>query len=128
MPSSSTKKVVLALSVRIDVMNSTKLKKFSFQIDKTTPAEDQEKWTITFDLLERDKKSDPFGEPTIHVLIDVSLERVENTDKTAQAKDFTVKQTQYVLTTVAAAGKQLKAGEITEDEFNAIVEATMSKR
>jgi len=128
MPSGSTKKVVLALSVRIDVMNSSKLKKFSFQIDKTTPATNQEKWTILFDLLERDKKTVEFGEPTIHILIDVSLERVENTDKTAKSKDFTVKQTQYVLTTVAAAAKQLKAGEITEEEFNDIVEATMSKR
>lgn len=128
MAAAATKKVIVALSVRIDVLNSTKLKKFSFQLDKTTPEADKEKWTILFDLFERDKKSDEFSEPSIHVKIDVSLENVAKTEKTALADDFTVRQTQHVVTVVAAAAKQLKAGEITQDEFNAVVEATMAKR
>jgi hypothetical protein len=129
MPAGATKKLI-ALSVRIDVMNSSKLKKFSFTIEKTTPAENEEKWSITFDLLERTDKTKPFpvDEPTIRVVIDVSLQNVAKTEKTALADNFTVKQTQHVLTTVAAAAKQLKAGEITEEEFNAVVEATMAKR
>jgi hypothetical protein len=128
MPAAATKKVLVALSVRIDVLNSTKLKKFSFQLDKTMPEANTEKWAIVFDLFEREKKSDAFSEATIHVLIDVSLENVAKTEKTALADDFTVKQTQHVLTVVAAAAKQLKAGEITQEEFNAAVEATMVKR
>jgi hypothetical protein len=124
-----TQKKLLALSVRIDVLNSTKLKKFSFQIDKTIPAPDQEKWSILFDLLERDKKSEEFpAEPTIHVTIDVSLANVAKTEKTALADDFTVKQTQHVVTVLAGKAAQLKAGEITQEEFNAAVEATMAKR
>ena len=128
MAGATTKKVLVALSVRIDVLNSTKLKKFSFQLDKTTPEADMEQWAITFDLFERVNKSGAFSEPTIHVLIDVSLENVAKTERTAMADDFTVKQTQHVLTVVAAAAKQLKAGEITEKEFNAVVETTMAKR
>ena len=128
MATTSTNKVLVALSVRIDVLNSTKLKKFSFQIDKTTPEMNKEKWTILFDLLERDKKSDSFSEPTIHVEIDVSLENVAKTEKTALADGFTVRQTQHVVTVVAAAAKQLKAGDITQEEFDAVVEATMAKR
>lgn len=126
--SPTTKKVILALSVRIDVLNSKKLKKFSFQLDKTTPAADQEKWTIVFDLFERAKTTDAFDTATIHVSIDVSLQNVAKTETTATADNFTVKQTQHVVTTLAAAADQLKAKEITQDEFNAVVEATMSKR
>lgn len=123
-------KKLIALSVQIDVMNSTKLKKFSFTIDKTTPAANQEKWTITFDLLERPDKTKPFpaDDPTIHIVIDVSLENVPATAQTAAADDFTVAQTQHVLTVVAAAAKELKAGDLTQDEFNAVVEATMAQR
>jgi hypothetical protein len=129
MPANTAKKLV-ALSVRVDVLNSSKKKKFSFTIEKTTPAENQEKWTITFDLLERDDKTKPFpvDDPTIHVLIDVSLEAVAKTEKTALADDFTVKQTQHVLTVVAAAAEQFKKGEITEEEFKAVAERTMTKR
>lgn len=43
MPASATKKELVAISVRIDVLNSTKLKKFSFQLDKTKPKPDEEK-------------------------------------------------------------------------------------
>lgn len=124
----ATKKQLLALSVRIDVLNSTKLKKFSFQLDKTIPAADQEKWSILFDLFERDKKSDAFSDASIHIKIDVSLANVPKTEKTALADDFTVKQTQHVVTVLAAMAKQLKAGEITQEQFDAAVEATMSKR
>ncbi|MCX6621940.1 MAG: hypothetical protein NTY38_12875 [Acidobacteria bacterium] len=124
----STKKVVLALSVRIDVIAPSKLKKFSFQLDKTTEADSKEKWTILFELRERAQKSGDFGEPVISVKIDVTTQNVAKTEKTALANDFTVKQTQHVVTVVAAAAKQLNAGEITQDEFNAIVQATMNKR
>lgn len=124
----ATKKVILAMSVRIDVLNSSKLKKFSFQLDKTTPEGAKEKWTILFDLFDRAKRTEEFTEPSIHVKIDVTLQNFENTEKTAMAKDFTVRQTQHVVTVVAAAAKQLKAGEITEDQFNSIVEATMANR
>ena len=123
----ATKKVLVSLSVRIDVLNSTKLKKFSFQLDKTTPKPDEEKWTITFDLLERDKKSDTFGEATIHVLISVVADTEKAaTEATAKANDFTVAQTEHVLTAVAAASRKLKAGTITQEQFDAIVKQTMS--
>ncbi len=128
MPEAATKKVLVALSVRIDVLTASKLKKFSFQLDKTTPEDQKEKWSITFDLFEREKKGDEFKDALIHVVIDVSLANAAKTEKTALADDFTVKQTQYVLTIVAAAAKQLKAGAITQDQFNTIVEATMAKR
>ena len=123
----ATKKVLVSLSVRIDVLNSTKLKKFSFQLDKTTPKPDEEKWTITFDLLERDKKSDTFGEASIHVLINLELETEKvDAEKTAMADEFTVAQTEHVLTAVAAASRKLKAGTITQEQFDAIVKQTMS--
>ena len=128
MPDAATKKVILAMSVRIDVMNSSKLKKFSFQLDKTTAEGSKEKWTILFDLFDRAKRTEEFGEPSIHVKIDVSLQNVENTEKTALAKDFTVRQTQHVVTVVAAAAKQLQAKEITQEEFDAVLEATMARR
>ena len=70
----------------------------------------------------------PTDDPTIHVDIDVSLETVADTEKTALADDFSVRQTRHVLTVVSAAAKELKAGDMTQDEFDSIVEATMSER
>ena len=74
--------MVKSISVDLEVMTTDRLKKIIFGLDKSV--EDEEvHWLIEFQFLQRDKKTDPFGDPLVKLVIDVKKSNEQAAEDTA---------------------------------------------
>ena len=125
-PDASTSKSLIALSVDIEVLSSDQLKKCIFGIEKKKPSAAQVDWKINFQFLKRDTKTAEFVQ-RVKVSVDVSLENVPNTEKTAQ-ESMTTKQKNFVNAVIAKAAEDFEAGKITKAEMQKLVERAVAAR
>jgi hypothetical protein len=118
---------VLSVHVLVDVMSKDKLRKFSFGLDKTTQENDVEDWVIHFSLFERTTKGDIFGEPVLHVDVDVKARNFAKMDVTA-AKGFNQIQTERTLVDVATVADRVNAGKAAGTALARSVERVIESR
>ena len=119
-------KTLKSISVDLEVMTADRLKKVIFGLDKAA-ASDGVHWTIDFQFLQRDKKTDPFGDPLVKLSIDVKKSNNELAEETA-IKGLNSSQTEHLLGPAAVAAQRLHDGQTTEDRVAATVERTLPKR
>jgi hypothetical protein len=115
-----------SISVDLEVMTTDRLKKVIFGLDKSTDAEGVQ-WTIDFQFLQREKKTDEFGDPLVKLSIDVKKSNNELAEETA-TKGLNSSQSEHLLGPGVAAAQRLKEGQTTKDKAAAIVERTLPKR
>lgn len=117
---------VNSISVDLEVMTSDRLRKVIFSLDKSTTKSNVE-WTLNFQLLEREKYSDEFGDPLVKLSVVTCASNHGNAELTAQ-KGLNSNQAEHLLGPASADAKRLKAGKITQEKANATVERTLPKR
>lgn len=123
MPASKTLK---SISVDLEVMTTDRLKKIIFGLDKSTDS-DGVHWTIEFQFLQREKKTEAFGDPLVKLVIDVKKAHHALAEETA-VKGLNSRQTDHLLGPAAVAAQRLTEGKTTEDKVGATVERTLPKR
>jgi len=119
-------KTLKSISVDLEVMTPDRLKKVIFGLDKEVDAESVH-WTINFQLLEREKKSDEFGDPLVKLTVDVKKSNNELAEETA-TKGLNSGQSEHLLGPGVSAAQKLKAGKTTEEKAAAVIERTLPKR
>jgi hypothetical protein len=123
MPGTQT---VNSISVDLEVMTPDRLKRIIFGLDKSMEGE-QVHWTIDFQYLQREKKTDEFGDPLVKLSVDVQTENHPLAEQTA-LKGLNSRQTDHLLGPAAIAARRLKEGKITEEKAAPVIERTLPKR
>ena len=119
-------KIIKAISVDLEVMTSDRLNKIIFGLDKATNEESVD-WTIEFQFLEREKKTEEFGDPLVKLKIAVKKPNHQVAEETA-LKGLNGRQSEHLLGPALVATKRLEAGETTEEKAAAVIERTLPKR
>ena len=66
-----SKREVVKIHVKFTVNTPDGLRRVSFDLEKDTEDDGKVQWKITFQLFERDKKSDPFGDALVDLFVEV---------------------------------------------------------
>ena len=119
-------RTVKSISVDLEVMTTDRLKKIIFGLDKSTDDEGTH-WVIEFQFLQRDKKTDPFGDPLVTLSIDVRKSNEAAAEDTA-AKGLNTPQAAHLLGPGVADTQRFREGKITEEKLAATVQRTLPKR
>jgi hypothetical protein len=126
MPGTST---IKSISVDIEVLTKDRLRKVVFGLDKVTSDAGEVTWTINFELFERTKKDEPFGDPIVNLdAVVVKKAHVEQAEDTATAGTFTKTQAEHALGPAAVDAKRFKDGKIPREKAESTVERTVAKR
>ena len=110
---------VLGVKVRFVLITKNGLRKVVFELEKTTD-DDVVKWKITFQLYEREKKTDPWGDPIVNLEVEVETKL----NKKAQAmfdNSMTPNQAAYAIGPGADKAKNSnkpKAKKAVQDTLN----------
>src|SRR3954454_7894171 len=67
----TAKREVIKAHVKLTVNTPDGLRRIGFDLEKDTQDNGTVNWTITFQLFERTKKSDPFGDAIVDLLVQV---------------------------------------------------------
>jgi len=115
-PAAVTKKVLVALSVQLEVLTKDKLRKFVFGLKKTQE-NDLDKWSVSFELLDRAKADAQFAR-AVFLDVDLDLKKVpvEAVQATAD-KGLNKAQVEYTLTAVGPDADKLAQGKIKESRM-----------
>ncbi len=65
------KREVVKIHVKFTLNTPDGLRRVMFELEKDTQDDGSVDWTIGFQLFERAKKSDPFGDPLVDLLVEV---------------------------------------------------------
>lgn len=108
-----TKKVLVALSVQLEVLAKGKLRKFVFGLKKAQE-NDLDKWSVSFELLDRATTDAQFAR-VVFLDVELNLKKVpvEAVQATAD-KGLNKAQVEYVLTAIETDADKLSAGKIKE--------------
>ena len=116
----ATKKVLVGLSVKLEVITKDKLRKFVFGVTKTQE-NDVDKWGVDFELLDRTSTTAEFGR-VVFLSVDLDLKKIAVADVQATAdKGLNQGQVEFALTTVAANAEKFKNKLIGEDRMKRTV-------
>lgn len=123
MPNTST---VIAIKVHFELITKDKLRRVIFGLEKDTQGT-KVIWTINFELFERDKKTDPWGDAMVQVDIEVDRQLHPNAEKMALV-GMTAGQQAHALGPAADDQKAAAEGEITQTEADRTTQATLRKK
>jgi hypothetical protein len=122
-----TKRVVVGLSVKLEVITQDKLRKFVFGVDKKQEG-GLDKWTIEFELHDRTSPAVAFDK-VIGLIAAVDLAKVPVAAVQATYdKGLDVAQVDYAVTTVAADAEKYKANGIKESRMKRTVAGLFAAR
>jgi len=112
----ATTKVVVGLSVKLEVITKDKLRKFVFGVEKTRE-NDVDMWSVDFELLDRTSPTADFGR-VVFLDVDLDLKKIAATDvQTTAEKGLNQSQVEFVLTTIAANAEKFKKNLLSEDRM-----------
>jgi hypothetical protein len=121
-----SKPQIVAIKVKFTLNAKNGLRRVIFGLEKDTKG-DEIQWVINFQLFERQKKTDEFGDALVDV--DVEVEQALNKQADAAAKNgLTTGQAAHALGPGADDAKAAKDGEISEEEGNETIQATLKKK
>jgi hypothetical protein len=116
---------IVGIDVKFTLNTPDGLRKVTFELKKDTQADDV-KWTITFQLFERAKKTDPFGDPMVDLEVVVDSKLNSKAENMAD-KGMTPKQAAFALGPAADTAKDAAAGTVSQDKAKATVQNTLKK-
>ncbi len=118
----TSKRDIVGIHVKFTLNTPDGLRRVIFELKKDSDG-DTEKWSIDFQLFERAKKTDPFGDPLVDLAVDVSAKL--NPKAEAMADDgMTKKQARHAVGKAADTAKDPKADQATKQ---AVIQDTLKQ-
>lgn len=117
---------VIKLKIHFELNTPNGLRRVIFGLEKDATSGKTVVWTINFQLFERAKKTDPYGDAI--VTLDVEVDKALNAKAEKAAKGLTAGQSAHALGPAADDAKAAKDGEIDEEEAQETVQNTLKKK
>jgi hypothetical protein len=117
---------VIKLKIHFELNTPNGLRRVIFGLEKDATSGTTVTWTINFQLFERAKKTDPYGDAI--VTLDVEVDKALNAKAEKAAKGLTAGQSAHALGPAADDAKAAQEGEIDEDEAQQTVQNTLKKK
>ena len=117
---------VIKLKVNFQLNTPNGLRRVIFGLEKDATSGTVVQWTINFQLFERAKKSDPFGDPIVS--LDVEVDKALNAKAEKAAQGLTAGQSAHALGPAAEDAKAAEAGEIDQEDAEQTVQNTLKKK
>lgn len=121
-----TKSNVIKLKVHFELNTPNGLRRVIFGLEKDATSGTTVVWTIDFQLFERAKKTDPYGDAI--VTLNVEVDKALNAKAEKTAKGMTPGQSAHALGPAADDAKAAQDGEIDEEEAQQTVQNTLKKK
>lgn len=115
---------IIKIKVHFELNTPNGLRRVVFGLEKDTQGSIVT-WKIDFQLFERKKKSDPFGDAIVTLNVEVQKELHDKAEKAA--KGLTAKQSAHALGPAAEDAKAAMVGEIEQDEAEETIQNTLNK-
>src|ERR1044072_824565 len=110
----TTKATVIKLKVNFQLNTPNRLRRVIFGLEKDATSGTVVVWTINFQLFERAKKSDPFGDPIVSLGVEVAKARTAKPENAAAG--LPAGQSAHALGRAADDAKAAEDGEIDPDD------------
>ena len=120
----ASKATIIKLKVNFTLNTPNGLRRVIFGLEKDTKG-DVVSWSINFQLFERAKKSDPFGDAIVS--LDVDVDKTLNSKAEKASKGLTAPQAAFALGPGADDAKAAENGEIDEADAKKTVQKTLKK-
>jgi len=120
------KATVIKLKVNFELNTPNGLRKVIFGLEKDTDPTNTITWTIHFQLFERTKKTDPFGDAI--VTLDVEVDQALNSKADKASKGLTPGQSAHALGPAADDAKAAEDGEIDQSDAEDTIQNTLKKK
>ena len=125
-PAGDPKRIVVGIKVKFELNSKNGLRRVIFGLEKDTQADDII-WKINFELFERIKKSEPYGDALIDLDVEVDTQLNKKAEDTAH-NGLTPGQAAHALGPAADDAKAAANGELEKDEASDTVQATLKKK
>jgi hypothetical protein len=120
------KSTVIKLKVNFELNTPNGLRKVIFGLEKDATKGDVVSWSIDFQLFERAKKSDPWGDAIVTLNVDVDKKLFPKAEAAAQG--LTPGQSAHALGPAADDARAAADGEIDQEEAQDTVQNTLNKK
>ena len=117
---------IIKMKVHFELNTPNGLRRVIFGLSKDATSGTTVTWTIDFQLFEREKKSDPYGDAI--VTLNVEVDKALNSKAEKAAKGLTAGQSAHALGPAADDAKAAEEGEIDEEEAQETVQNTLKKK
>jgi hypothetical protein len=121
----ANKSTVIKIKVHFELNTPNGLRRVIFGLEKDTQGQIVV-WTINFQLFERAKKADPFGDAIVTLDVEVDKALQDKAEKASQG--LTPGQSAHALGPAAEDAKAAKNGDIDQDEAKDTVQNTLKKK
>lgn len=116
---------IIKLKVNFELNTPNGLRKVIFGLEKDATAGNIVKWSIDFQLFERSKKSDPWGDAIVTLNVDVDKKLFPKAEVASQG--LSASQTAHALGPAADDAAAAAAGEIDEGDAQDTVQNTLNR-
>ena len=119
------KSTIIKLKVNFELNTPNGLRTVIFGLEKDATAGNIVKWSIDFQLFERSKKSDPWGDAIVTLNVDVDKKMFPQAQAASQG--LSAAQSAHALGPAADDAAAAAAGEIDQEEAQDTVQSTLNK-
>ncbi|HEX5966355.1 MAG TPA: hypothetical protein VFY51_10510 [Pyrinomonadaceae bacterium] len=119
------KSQVIKLKVHFELNTPNGLRKVIFGLEKDATAANLVKWSIDFQLFERSKKTDPWGDAIVTLNVDVDKKLFPKAEIASQG--LSASQSAHALGPGADDAAAAAAGEIDQEEAQETVQNTLNQ-
>ena len=116
---------IVGIDVKFTLNTPDGLRRVTFELKKDTVGQNV-KWTITFQLFERQKKTDPFGDAIVDLAIEVDT-KLNNKAEQMANRGMTTRQSAFAIGPAADVAKDASQGAISQDKAKTTVQNTLKK-
>jgi len=117
---------IIKLKVHFELNTPNGLRRVIFGLSKDASSGKIVQWTIDFQLFERAKKTDPYGDAI--VTLNVAVDKALNAKAEKAAKGLTAGQTAHALGPAADDAKAAQDGEIDPEDAQETIQNTLKKK
>lgn len=117
---------IIKLKVNFQLNTPNGLRRVIFGLEKDATSGNVVVWTINFQLFERAKKSDPFGDPIVQ--LDVEVDKALNAKAEKAAQGLSPGQSAFALGPAAEDAKAADSGEIDQEDADQTIQNTLKKK
>jgi hypothetical protein len=119
------KSQIIKLKVHFELNTPNGLRKVIFGLEKDATAANLVKWSIEFQLFERSKKTDPWGDAIVTLNVDIDKKLFPKAELAAQG--LTPPQTAHAIGPAADDAAAAANGEIDQEEAEDTVQNTLNQ-
>ena len=119
------KSTIIKLKVNFELNTPNGLRKVIFGLEKDATAGNIVKWSIDFQLFERSKKSDPWGDAIVTLNVDVDKKLFPKAEAASQG--LSASQSAHALGPAADDAAAAAAGEIDQGDAQDTIQNTLNR-